>query len=113
VNQSRITRQWKWCVTPVAAEFVVHDERHFNIVLDIDTRVTDTLTVAKFVAKSLLENGIRFWEDDNGFGSAKQEPYNCFMLAGSNILYYNDLAKIIKIKRNTTGITVTIPCIGL
>lgn len=107
-----IACNWKWRVTPVAAEFVVSDERTFSIVLDINTSITDTLTVAKFVALSLSENGIRFWEDDNGFSSQQPEPYNCFALSGCPLMH-EDLAKIIAINRNTTGITVRIPCIGM
>jgi hypothetical protein len=113
VNRHIRINQWKQGVTPVAASLVVADERNFNIVLDIGIRIIDSLTVAKFVAKSLSENGIRYWEDDNGFGSGTPEPYNCFAIAGSNILYYSDLAKIIKIKRTADGITVNIPCFGM
>ena len=102
--------KWNYDRTPVAASIADRNDNGFKLVLSFKTNAS-IKSVIDFVATSLLNNGIRYWDDDNTISDLNHND-GCMMVfavSGSPTML-SDLANQVSVTRDGGVVRVSIPC---
>lgn len=102
--------KWNYAKTVVSASIADRTNECFNLVLSFKTNAS-VESVIGFVATSLLNNGIRYWDDDNTISDLNHND-GCMMVfavSGSPTML-GDLANQVSVTRDGGVVRVSIPC---
>jgi|LauGreDrversion4_2_1035121.scaffolds.fasta_scaffold02257_17 hypothetical protein len=107
---------WNCRQTPVSAfiadrKVCENNWTVFRLVLSFRTNASND-SVVEFVARSLLANGIRHWDDDNNIPNLTNDGLPVVFSVSGCPLMVSDLANKVSITRDGGVVRVSIPCGG-
>jgi hypothetical protein len=102
---------WKYDRTPVAASIADRNDNGFKLVLSFTTKEESMDAVIGFVATSLRNNGIRYWDDDNTISDLNHND-GCMMVfsVSGSPMTQSELAKKVSVTIHGDLFRVSIPC---